>query len=201
MAIAGIILAAGASSRMGSPKALLDYHGETFIARLVRVLAGVCDPVIVALGYHADAIRPAIPQGAVVVVNPAPERGQLSSLQTALIALPAGAEGFAFIPVDSPAVELSTVGRLRETFLERDSATRFVIPRYQGKRGHPVFAARSVADELLGLPPTAKASDVVHRHVPDTVYVDVSDPGILVDIDDPAAYSRLAGNMATEKQR
>ncbi len=53
--IAGIILAAGASSRMGSPKALLDYRGETFIQRLVRVLSAVCDPVIVVLGYHADS--------------------------------------------------------------------------------------------------------------------------------------------------
>src|SRR5260221_10022704 len=80
--IAGIILAAGASSRMGSPKALLDFRGERFIERLVRVFSCVCDPVIVALGYHADAIRPAIQASARIVINPAPERGQLSSLQT-----------------------------------------------------------------------------------------------------------------------
>jgi len=55
--IAGIILAAGASSRMGSPKALLEYRGETFAGRLVRVLSKVCNPVIVVLGYHAAAIR------------------------------------------------------------------------------------------------------------------------------------------------
>jgi nicotine blue oxidoreductase len=57
--IAGIILAAGASSRMGTPKALLDFRGETFLGRLMRVLGGACDPVIVALGYHADQIRAA----------------------------------------------------------------------------------------------------------------------------------------------
>ena len=55
--IAGIILAAGASSRMGRPKALLDYRGETFLGRLIRVLGTSCDPVIVVLGYHADLIR------------------------------------------------------------------------------------------------------------------------------------------------
>ncbi len=59
--IAGIILAAGASSRMGSPKALLEYRGETFIQRLVRVLSPVCGRVIVVLGYHAAEIRPGIP--------------------------------------------------------------------------------------------------------------------------------------------
>ena len=67
MAIAGIILAAGASSRMGSPKALLDYRGETFIARLARVLSGACSPVIVVLGYHAEAIRSVIPDHATIV--------------------------------------------------------------------------------------------------------------------------------------
>lgn len=191
MAIAGVILAAGASSRMGSPKALLDYQGETFVSRLVRRLSGACDPVIVALGYHAETIRPAVPDHATIVINPAPERGQLSSLQTALAALPADAEGFAFIPVDSPAVEHSTIERLRDAFLHRGPETSFVIPRTHGKRGHPVFATRAIADELLTLPPTAKASDVVHRHVERTVYVDVHDPGILVDIDDPAAYRQF----------
>ncbi|MSV34934.1 MAG: nucleotidyltransferase family protein [Bryobacterales bacterium] len=194
--IAGIILAAGASSRMGSPKALLDYRGETFAGRLVRVLSGACDPVIVALGYHADAIRPVIEGVARMVINPAPERGQLSSLQTALAALPPDADGFAFIPVDSPAVEPATVERLREVFLKRGSATRFVIPRFQGKRGHPVFATRAIAEELLALPATARTSDVVHRYVPATVYVDVDDPGILVDIDDPAAYRQVTESQS-----
>jgi len=186
--IAGIILAAGASSRMGSPKALLDYRGEMFVERLVRVLACVCDPLVVALGYHADAIRPVIEAAAAVVINPAPERGQLSSLQTALAALPDDMEGFLFTPVDSPAVELATVERLAGEFRRRHPSTSFVIPRYRGQRGHPVFAARAIADEFLALPSTGQAREVVHRHVPRTIYIDVDDPGILVDVDDPSAY-------------
>ena len=189
--IAGIILAAGASSRMGSPKALLDYRGETFIQRLVRVLSSVCDPVIVVLGYHADALRPAV-TGAAIVVNPAPERGQLSSLQTGLAALPAEAEGFLFTPVDSPAVEIATVEHLAAEFHRRDPATQLVIPRYEGKRGHPVFATRAIANELSALPLTAKARDVIHSHVADTLYIDVNDPRILADIDDREAYRRLS---------
>jgi molybdenum cofactor cytidylyltransferase len=194
--IAGIILAAGASSRMGSPKALLEYRGETFIQRLVRVLSPVCERVIVVVGYHAAEIRPGIPGSAVVTVNPAPERGQLSSLQTALAALPADADGFLFTPVDSPAVEIETVERLAEEFRRRDPATLLVIPRIQTsggpKRGHPVFASRAIAEELLALPPTAMASEVIHGHIPHTVYVDVNDPGILADIDDREAYRRLS---------
>jgi molybdenum cofactor cytidylyltransferase len=189
--IAGIILAAGASSRMGSPKALLEYRGETFIRRLVRVLSAVCDPVIVVLGYHADTLRPAVPD-ATIVVNLAPERGQLSSLQTGLAALPAEAEGFLFTPVDSPAVEVATVERLAAEFQRRDPATLLVIPRFAGKRGHPVFATRVIANELSALPLTAQARDVIHGHVADTLYIDVDDPGILTDIDDREAYRRLS---------
>ena len=189
--IAGIILAAGASSRMGSPKALLEYRGETFIQRLVRVLSAVCDPVIVVLGYHADALHSAVPD-ATIVVNPAPERGQLSSLQTGLSALPSAAEGFLFTPVDSPAVKIATVERLASEFQRRDPATLFVIPRFEGKRGHPVFAARTIANELSALPLTAQARQVIHAHVSDTLYIDVDDPGILTDIDDREAYRRLS---------
>ena len=189
--IAGIILAAGASSRMGSPKALLEYRGETFIQRLVRVLSAVCDPVIVVLGYHAETLRSAV-RDATIVVNPAPERGQLSSLQTGLAAMPADIEGFLFTPVDSPAVEIATVERLASEFRRRDPAKLLVIPRFEGKRGHPVFATRAIADELSALPLTAQARDVIRGHVAQTLYIDVDDPGILTDIDDREAYRRLS---------
>jgi CTP:molybdopterin cytidylyltransferase MocA len=189
--IAGIILAAGASSRMGTPKALLDYRGETFVGRLVRVLGTSCKPVIVVLGYHADALRKQIPPAATIVINPDPSRGQLSSLQTALETLPQEADGFAFIPVDSPAVSEATVATLAQAFEHRKPATLFVIPRQSGKRGHPVVATRAIANQFLTLPPTAEAREVVHAHVDRTEYVDVDDAGIFTDVDDPEAYRRL----------
>lgn len=197
--IAGVILAAGASSRMGSPKALLEYRGETFIGRLVRVLSLACDPVIVVLGFHADKIAPRIsgaPGSRVqVVINPAPERGQLSSLQTALAALSAelagDVEGFMFVPVDCPAVEASTVTEVVGQFRRREPGTRIVVPQYRGKHGHPVCCSRELADEFLVLPAAAQARDVIHAHVADTRYLNVDDPGILRDVDDPEAYRQL----------
>jgi CTP:molybdopterin cytidylyltransferase MocA len=192
--IAGIILAAGASRRMGTPKALLDYRGETFLARLVRVLGAVCDPVIVAVGQHQAEIRAQVRTGVQFVVNPDPERGQLSSLQTALAALPADAEGFVFTPVDSPAVAPETVELLATAFQSRASETLLVIPRYQCRKGHPVFAARSIANELLSLPPTAQAREVIRGHADRTLFVDVDDAGVLTDVDDPAAYRELTGS-------
>lgn len=189
--VAGIILAAGASQRMGTPKALLEYQGETFVARLVRVLGASCSTVTVVLGHHVDAIRPHVPNRARVEVNPDPDRGQLSSLQTALKEIPADADGFAFIPVDSPAVSENTIAQLARAFAARAASTLFVIPRKAGKRGHPVFATRAIAEELLALPPTAEAREIVHRYVPQTEYVDVDDDGIFTDIDTPEDFRRL----------
>ncbi len=189
--IAAVILAAGASSRMGSPKALLEYRGETFLSRLIRVLGGVGSPVVAVLGYHSDAIRRGTHGAATFATNPDPDRGQLSSLQTGLAAIPEGVEGFLFTPVDSPAVREETVRALKERFENRKPDTMFVIPRFQGKRGHPVFATAPLIHEFLALPATAAAKDVVHHYVPRTEYVDVEDPGILADIDDRAAYLQL----------
>jgi molybdenum cofactor cytidylyltransferase len=192
--IAGIILAAGASRRMGTPKALLEYRGETFLARLVRVLGAVSDPVIVAVGQHQAEIRAQMRTGVHFVVNPDPDRGQLSSLQIALAVLPTEADGFVFTPVDSPAVAPDTVARLAAEFHSRPSETLLVIPRYQGRKGHPVFAARSIAEELLALPPTAQAREVIRGHADRTLFLEVDDAGVLTDVDDPAAYRELTGS-------
>jgi molybdenum cofactor cytidylyltransferase len=185
--IAGIILAAGASSRMGTPKALLDYRGEIFLDRLIRVLGAVCDPVIVVLGYHAEQIRSTAHGPARFVVNPDPSRGQLSSLQTALAAVPEDAEGFLFVPVDCPAAEAETVRRIVETLLASDEL--LVIPQYEGRHGHPVCARRELIAELLALPAEGQAKEVVRRHA--ALYLETLDAGVLSDIDDPEAYRML----------
>ncbi len=196
--VTGIILAAGASSRMGSPKALLDYRGETFVRRLARILAHVCDRVIVVLGYHAAAIRESMeastgPQ-AEFVINPFPERGQLSSLQTGLAAMPEDTDGFLFIPVDCPAVEAETVRMLAQEFRRREPGVMLVIPQFQGKHGHPVCADGALAGEFLALPAEGQARDVVHGHIAQTRYVNVDDVGILRDADDPEAYRQMIGS-------
>jgi len=193
--IAAVILAAGASSRMGSPKALLPYGNETFLSRLARVFSGECNPVIVVLGNHLDQVRPyaeSLPEKPMILVNPDPDRGQLSSLQTALAQLPEHAEGFLFAPVDCPAPAEETVARVAAAFRARKPGTLLVVPSFEGHHGHPVFAARQIAQELLALAPTAMAREVIHRHRAETEYLPVNDPGILTDVDDPAAYQRLA---------
>jgi CTP:molybdopterin cytidylyltransferase MocA len=190
--IAGIILAGGASRRMGSPKALLQLDGEAFVGRLIRVLAEACDPVIVVLGHDANRIQAVLSAQAITTVNPAPERGQLSSLHCALRVVPFEAGAVMFTPVDYPAVRPETVLRLAGAMA--DKAPPVVVPRHDGRRGHPVCVRADVASELLALGPDERASDVIHRYRPQTLYVDVADPGILDDVDDPEAYRRLTGD-------
>ena len=186
MSVTALILAAGASSRMGSPKALLQYRGETFLDRLISACGLACTDVVVVLGEHASEIRAGIQRKARFVQNPDPDRGQLSSLQCGL----AEAQGSAmFIPVDLPAVESNTIGKLVDAFETRSAL--IAVPRFGGKHGHPVCIARPVIEELLALPATGQARDVISRHRAETLYVDVDDPGILRDIDTRLDYENL----------
>jgi len=189
--VAAVILAAGASSRMGSPKALLTLDGETFLDRMIRLFEGCASPVVVVLGHHADQIRAGIRNAgqARFIVNPDPERGMLSSLQNGLSAAAAEVDAVMFTPVDHPGILPATVDALIRRFeSERAPAT---IPQWRGKHGHPVLIARNVASEILALPFIAQASDVIHRYRGATAYVDVDDPAVTADIDDPSAYAEL----------
>jgi len=189
--IAGIILSGGASRRMGTPKALLPFQNETFLDRLIHVFSAVCDPIIVVVGLHADQIQAGIERGRDVLfaVNPDPERGMLSSLQCGLALIPDGTEAAMFLPVDHPNIENSTIEKLAARF--RTDRAPVIVPTYAGDHGHPVCIARPLIDELLALPPEAKASDVIHRQVSKTLYIEVADPAVVTDVDDPAAYAEL----------
>jgi molybdenum cofactor cytidylyltransferase len=191
--LAGLILAAGFSSRMGTPKALLDLGGETFVDRLTGILGAECDPVIVVVGHEAEAVRAgaAREREAVFVTNPSYSDGQLSSLQCGLRAVPDDASGFLFTPVDHPAVEAATVALIARAFRERRDGISIIVPRFEGRHGHPVCCARELLQEFLELTPEARASDAIRAHARATHYLDTGDAGVLRDIDDCAAYDRL----------
>jgi molybdenum cofactor cytidylyltransferase len=191
VSVAGIILAAGESRRMGFPKALLRYRDETFLDTLIGLFATRCDPVIVVLGAHDVRIRQGALRPATFVVNPDYHRGQTTSMQCGLRAVPGGAESVLFTLVDHPAVAPSTLDALLA--VPGNSMVR--VPRYQGRRGHPIWFARELIAEFLELPENGAARDIVRTHAPQTEFLDVDDAGILADIDDPEAYSRLTGAL------
>jgi molybdenum cofactor cytidylyltransferase len=190
--IAGLILAAGESSRMGKDKALLTYQGQTFLESLVGRLrkAGI-EHMAVVLGHHAEEIQRVVKlEGVEIVVNRDYRQGQTSSLQTGLRELEgANPDAVVFCPVDHPAFSAATVRKLIEAF-ER-SHPPAAIPVFQGKRGHPVLIDRRMIKELLALPADRGANTVMHGHRDATAFVEVEDPGILLDVDDPETYLKI----------
>ena len=189
--IAGLILAAGESRRMGSPKALLSFQGRTFLDTLIDLFSARCSTVIVVLGAGAETIRRAVHRVAEFVYNHDYLSGQTSSLQAGLRAVPSGADGVLFTLVDHPSVSAETIDALL--------APPFPlvrIPRFEGQRGHPVWFRRDVIPEFLSLPPTGAANEVVRSHRAETEFLDVADPGVVADIDDPAAYQELLAASA-----
>ena len=164
---------------MGRPKALLEFQGETFLGRLQRILLAHCAPVVVVLGHDAAAVRPILDPRALAAVNPDPERGMLSSLQAGLDLL-CDAERVLFLPLDYPAIHPETIAHLCAAPM-----CEIAMPRYQGRRGHPVLISQEIVRELLALGVGGAARDVIRNHNEAIRYVDVNDPAILMDVDTP----------------
>jgi CTP:molybdopterin cytidylyltransferase MocA len=185
--IAGLILAAGESRRMGYPKALLRYRDETFLDTLIGLFAERCSSVVVVLGARAEEIRSRTVRPATFVVNPEYLRGMTTSMQCGLRAVSPDAGRVLFTLVDHPAVAPVTLDRLLA------AGSPLCVPRYKGRRGHPIVFTSRLIPEFLSLPETGAARDTVRVHADETEYLDLDDEGIVADIDDLAAYRGLIG--------
>lgn len=191
----GIVLAAGDSKRMGSPKALLlTPDGRPFVTRVVETLhdAGIVQLVVVTGRDHEALVKVLSRAHAkpLIVRNVDPARGQLSSLWVGMDAVVnADTEGILVTLVDVPMVAASTVTRV-VTAWQRTRAP-IVRPAIGDRHGHPVIFDRSVLDSLRGAPADAGAKTVVRAHERDLLNVPVDDEGCLVDVDTPEEYGRL----------
>lgn len=177
---------------MGFPKALLPYRQETFLDTLTGLFAARCKPVIVVLGAGAEQIRARAVRPATFVVNPDYGRGMTTSLQCGLRAVPEDAEGVLFTLVDHPAVLPATLEAILSAPAPK-GALLLRVPRYGAERGHPVWFSRVLIPEFLAIPDGGAANQVVRRHAAETEFLDLEDPGIVADIDDPEAYRKLTG--------
>jgi CTP:molybdopterin cytidylyltransferase MocA len=193
--VVGILLAAGASSRMGRPKALLPIGDGLFVTRACATLleAGVDDLVVVAGPEHeaiADALAAAgLP--ARVVENRRRDEGQLSSVLVGLaVADRPGVEAVLVHLVDVPLVRAGTVRAVMDAFSSTHAPV--VRPVAGGRRGHPVLFARRVFDDLRRADPAVGAKAVLRAHAAEVCDVEVDDEGACRDVDTPEDYARLA---------
>jgi molybdenum cofactor cytidylyltransferase len=203
--LCGVILAAGASTRMGRDKALLPWPNEqlggTLLSAAIRSLTSQTDLVIVVTGANTSQLAQVVyAQGAFLVENPLPERGQFSSLQVGLQdVLSRGRDAAVITLVDRPPVQPTTLQRLLLAFeaaLDRTKDKRkwAVVPEISGKHGHPILASREMIEAFLRAPATSNAREVEHAHEEFIEYVPVNDPIVAVNVDTPEDYTALSSS-------
>ena len=190
--IVPIILAAGASSRMGRLKALCDFDGRTCLELALDACREArLAPPIVVLGFQAETIRRLVRFGdATVVTNECAERGQTSSLKAGLSALPDQAEAFLLYPADFPLVCAAELRLLLTAWRARGSGRRIFIPSHDGRRGHPVLFDAALRAAFMLLADESPARTVVDASRDQISYVECETPYVLIDMDTPEDYAR-----------
>src|SRR5450432_1301068 len=196
---AGLILAAGASSRMGRDKALLPWRDGTFLSAALRVLQSATELVIVVAGANAPNLEPiADANAAFLVVNRDPQQGQFSSLLVGLQdVLNRGRDAAIVTLVDRPPAEVKTIEQLRAAFLLGDEQTWAVVPDYGGKHGHPIVIGREMIEAFLRAPVNSSAREVEHANQAHIRYVPVNDPLVAANVDTPEDFERLLTGTAS----
>ncbi|GAB6061528.1 nucleotidyltransferase family protein [Deferrisoma palaeochoriense] len=194
--IAGVLLAAGASARMGGPnKLLLPVRGEPLVRWPAEALwDGGLGPLVAVVGRDASAVREAL-RGLPYRIeeNPAFQEGMAGSLRAGVGALDESVDAVAVALGDLPNLRPQVVRFL--AFLFRESPQGIVVPVYEGRRGHPVILdLKRYRRELLALTGDEGARSILARHPDDVLEVPVYDPGVITDVDTRDAYEALGRN-------
>ena len=189
-----VLLAAGASRRMGRPKLDLVLGGEKVLSRSLRnLLAADLDRVLVVLasggaaGSELYGPNEHDTERVEVVVNPDSRDGLASSLRCGLERLPQETRTVLVALADKPLVKHETIRTLLVRFDE--AGARIAYPTYRGEQGHPVLFVAELAEEFLALSGDRGGKSLLARHRDEALEIAVLDPGVCVDIDTPEDYA------------
>lgn len=195
MSVGAVVLAAGESARMGTPKPLLELGGETFLERILSTLARLegLETRVVVLGHKAGEVRQGSHfHGAIPFTHRAYRRGMLSSLQAGcrtLLRRDPRLEAVLVCLVDQPMIEAETYAALLNAF--QPDSDDVVIASYHGDHGHPVVLARDLVDRLLEDRTAASLKEFVEQHAEGRRYIDTDDPAVVQNVNTPEAYEAL----------
>jgi molybdenum cofactor cytidylyltransferase len=187
---------------MGTDKALLPWppqiagqvpSRETFLSAAIASLTLATDFVLIVAGKNEAVLAPIVyANGASLVINPDPARGQFSSLQLGLHeVLNRGRDAAIITLVDRPPISCATVQLLRDAFEAAPSDVWAVVPDFSGQHGHPYLAGRELIEAFLQAPATASAREVERSYQDHIQYVAVSDPFVALNINTPEDYAAL----------
>lgn len=189
--LAGIVLAAGESRRMGQPKQLLPFGERTILERVVDTLlaAGVGE-VIVVLGHLAERVGAVLGDRPVrAVINEAYRQGMLSSVKCGVRAIGTGYDSVLFALGDQPHITCTVVSEVIGAY--RTGNAGMVIPCYGGKKGHPIIInLQRYREAIVNLPENVGLNALMQEHAKDVRLIDVTTDDIIRDIDVPDDYTR-----------
>lgn len=190
MPVGAIVLAAGASTRMGEQKLLLPFWGTTVIAHIVRELhAAQVDAVHVVVGFEPHRVREALAGSRVnIVENPDYTRGMLSSVRAGLASAPAHWTAALIALGDQPLIRARHVAALLDA--HREVPDMLLVPGCEGRRGHPLLLPRRYWAEVAVQHGDTGLRGLLHAHADDTRILDLGADEVLSDMDTPEDYAQ-----------
>jgi CTP:molybdopterin cytidylyltransferase MocA len=183
---AGIVLAAGASSRMGRPKALLETSNGRLLADVQAelLLNGGCERAIIVIGSEAASIQPRLRSP--LAINFAWKVGRITSVQTGLRMLP-GFAGYFILPVDTVGINVKTLLSLRQYADARKPAA--LRPIHRGQAGHVLWISSDAAQAVLAAPPAIETR-LDTLIAPTAQELDVGDEAVATNVNTPEEWER-----------
>jgi broad specificity phosphatase PhoE/CTP:molybdopterin cytidylyltransferase MocA len=189
--VCGLVLAAGRSSRMGRYKPLLAIDGVTAIERIIDTLSevGLQQPVVVT-GYNRESLLPIlIKKNVDIAYNKDFDKGMFESLKTGLRACKAPADGFLLMLVDIPLVTPDIINLILEK--HREYPDRFIVPCFQGKKGHPLFIPSKYKDEIISYEGEGGLKAITSKYEAEMIRLEVGCESVVLDMDTPEGYEEV----------